>query len=110
MAFDPPTFRPRRPSIEVKPLRVGTLKDKQFERERGSSAARGYGSAWRKARIVYLSLNPLCVGCLQNGISTSANVVDHVTPHRGDAQLFWDQNNWQSLCASCHNRKTLSGL
>jgi 5-methylcytosine-specific restriction endonuclease McrA len=20
--------------------------------------------------------------------------------------IFWDSNNWQTLCVSCHNRKT----
>ncbi|WP_189426952.1 HNH endonuclease [Devosia pacifica] len=28
---------------------------------------------------------------------------DHITPHRGDDQLFWDRTNWQALCAHCHN-------
>lgn len=32
-----------------------------------------------------------------------ASVVDHITPHRGDYALFWDQANWQSLCAPHHN-------
>jgi len=35
-----------------------------------------------------------------------ATVVDHITPHKGDNDLFWDRANWQSLCESCHNRKT----
>lgn len=35
-----------------------------------------------------------------------AIVVDHVRPHRGDMVLFWDVANWQSLCLSCHNRKS----
>jgi 5-methylcytosine-specific restriction enzyme A len=38
-----------------------------------------------------------------------ATVVDHVTPWRTGGteaerhRLFWDQANWQPLCASCHN-------
>lgn len=28
---------------------------------------------------------------------------DHVTPHRGDERLFWDESNMQTLCAHCHN-------
>ena len=32
-----------------------------------------------------------------------AQVVDHVTPHRGNAGLFFDQSNWQSLCKQCHD-------
>ena len=37
-----------------------------------------------------------------------ATVVDHIIPHRGDQKLFWDQNNWQALCKSCHDKKTLT--
>ena len=29
-------------------------------------------------------------------------VADHKIPHRGDATLFWDENNLQCLCDSCH--------
>jgi 5-methylcytosine-specific restriction protein A len=24
-------------------------------------------------------------------------------PHKGDRALFWDRDNWQPLCTSCHN-------
>ncbi|GIV49880.1 MAG: hypothetical protein KatS3mg038_0401 [Candidatus Kapaibacterium sp.] len=77
---------------------------------RPSSAERGYGGSWRRAREKYLQANPLCVACLAAGKYTPATIVDHIIPHRGDARLFWDVNNWQSLCASCHSRKTRQGL
>lgn len=32
--------------------------------------------------------------------------VDHIIPHKGDPELFWDQDNWQSLCKPHHDRKT----
>ena len=35
-----------------------------------------------------------------------ATDVDHIVPHRGDARLLYDENNLQSLCKSCHSRKT----
>jgi len=35
-----------------------------------------------------------------------ATVVDHIEPHKGDEELFYDINNLQSLCKSCHDRKT----
>ena len=28
--------------------------------------------------------------------------LDHIIPHRGDRKLFWDRDNWQALCKSCH--------
>nr|WP_245411976.1 HNH endonuclease [Methylocella silvestris] len=42
--------------------------------------------------------------CEAKGKIEAAEVVDHVRPHRGDLQLFWDEANWQSLCAPCHDR------
>lgn len=72
--------------------------------ERASSAQRGYGGKWQKARAGWLKAHPLCVMCLARGETTPASVVDHITPHRGDWSLFWDSANWQSLCAPHHNR------
>lgn len=40
---------------------------------------------------------------MESEIITEANVVDHVRKHDGDAALFWDSNNLQSLCAPCHD-------
>lgn len=31
-------------------------------------------------------------------------VADHIKPHRGDEQLFWDRGNLQCLCKGCHDR------
>lgn len=52
--------------------------------------------------------HPLCVQCAKQGKYVRATVVDHIIPHRGDQKLFWDQNNWQALCKSCHDKKTLT--
>ena len=37
-------------------------------------------------------------------------LLDRVIPHRGDQNLFWDEDNWQALCKSCHDRKTGGGM
>lgn len=34
---------------------------------------------------------------------TAGSVVDHIEAHRGDMALFWDRNNWQTLCKPCHD-------
>lgn len=65
--------------------------------------ARLYGRRWTKARAQHLTDNPLCRFCLLQGKTVEAKVVDHVTPHRGDPVLFWDPENWQSLCTPCHD-------
>lgn len=89
-----------------------------------SSAERGYGHAWRKARAGYLLKKPFCVMCLdQMGVDRAlpveevvlacaardlalpaATVVDHIVPHHGSQSLFWDKSNWQPLCSMHHSR------
>ena len=76
---------------------------------KGSACRRGYGRQWRKARQRWLSEHPLCVVCQRVSKVTTATVVDHITPHRGNRDLFWTTTNWQSVCATCHNRKTGEG-
>jgi len=76
---------------------------------RGGAHVRGYDAKWRKARTLFLRQHPLCAECRRNGVLTPATVVDHIVPHRGDRTLFWDQKNWQPLCARHHNKKTGSG-
>ena len=81
-----------------------------YDALRGSAAERGYDRRWQKAREIYLRKHPLCVKCRAAGKLTPATVVDHIIPHRGNQQLFWDESNWQPLCENCHNKKTGSGL
>lgn len=69
----------------------------------GSSTKRGYGYKWQQARLVFLNANPLCLFCDREGRTTVATVVDHIVPHRGNMELFWDRSNWAALCASCHS-------
>ena len=63
-------------------------------------------SRWAKASRTFRERNPLCVHCLERGITTPATCVDHIIPHGYNWELFWDSNNWQSLCWSCHSKKT----
>lgn len=81
----------------------------QERQRRGTTAERGYGSKWQRARVVWLKENPLCVECGAAGKLTPATVVDHIVPHRGDQFLFWDSGNWQSLCKAHHDSKTGRG-
>ena len=80
------------------------------DRMRGGADARGNNAEWRRARKAFLQMHPLCVQCLKEGFIIPAMVVDHIIPHRGDQKLFWDEQNWQPLCKSCHDQKTGSGL
>lgn len=78
----------------------------QVESRRGTSAQRGYGYKWQKAREGYLREHPLCKRHEDRGDLVPATVVDHIKPHRGDMSLFWSRANWQPLCKPCHDLKT----
>lgn len=69
---------------------------------------RGYGREWQKARKFFLKRHPWCIRCKEKGRLVPATVVDHIKPHRGDPDLFWDEKNWQPLCKSCHDHKTMT--
>jgi 5-methylcytosine-specific restriction protein A len=84
---------------------------------RESSSARGYKWRWRNYRRAWLRAHPLCGDrvdgrstehseCAQAHRVSAATDVDHIAPHRGDEQLFWDARNHQSLCHACHSAKT----
>ena len=51
-----------------------------------------------------------CRECARNGIRTIATDVDHIRDHKGDWDLFTDRGNLQSLCHSCHSRKTAAEM
>lgn len=84
---------------EHAPLHIGEAK---------STKEKGYNRSWQKASKLYLASHPMCVRCLRKGKIVPATVVDHIIPHRGDQKLFWNKNNWQSLCKSCHDSKTMT--
>lgn len=74
---------------------------------RPSSAERGYGAEWRKARELVLRRdNWLCVPCRRAGRATPAAEVDHVVPkEEGGTDAH---ENLQSICRDCHTAKTAS--
>lgn len=79
--------------------------------KRTKSYSRRYecGKGWEKARLTYLGDHPLCVDCERNGRTTAATVVHHLIAHKGDPDLFWDQDNWEASCTACHNKRTARG-
>lgn len=76
------------------------------QRKRDSAAKRGYDRRWREESKAYLARHPWCEECMRQGRRTPATEVDHRIPHKGDRGLFWDRDNWQGLCHSCHSIKT----
>ena len=75
-----------------------------FERENSNSDF--YNSwPWRKFAKRFKQNNPVCIECLKLDLVIPVKVVDHTVPiNAGGAKL--DEANCQSLCESCHNRKS----
>jgi len=61
-------------------------------------------------RPAQLLREPFCRECARRGIRTLATDVDHIVDHKGDWVVFTDRNNLQSLCHTCHSRKTAREL
>jgi 5-methylcytosine-specific restriction protein A len=81
----------------------------QTEVKRESSTKRGYGYRWQQTSKGFLKAHPLCQcpNCKEGEIRLrKAEVVDHIKPHDGDMQLFWDRTNWQAMNKQCHDIKT----
>ena len=76
------------------------------EDRRGSARQRGYSPAWDRLAKAFLRANPLCALCSHDHRPVAAELVDHVTPIREAPDRIYDYSNLQSLCRSCHARKT----
>ncbi|WOC15400.1 HNH endonuclease [Pseudochrobactrum sp. MP213Fo] len=71
------------------------------DRARPSARTRGYDREWQRARHAWLVVHPSCVGCGQ-----PATLVDHIITIRNAPHRRLDPTNFQSMCSTCHGRKT----
>lgn len=64
-----------------------------------------YGSArWKQLRWQVCVRDLFtCQLCHRIAGRKGEAVADHKVPHRGNALLFWDENNVQTICKSCHD-------
>ena len=59
---------------------------------------------WAALRLtIFLRDMYQCRDCGKVEGNTSLLVCDHIIPHRGEAHLFWDEHNLQTLCKKCHD-------
>jgi 5-methylcytosine-specific restriction enzyme A len=83
-------------------------RQRNTDKRRGSANQRGYDADWRRLRDWHITNKPLCEICLLGGRVTGADHVDHIEPFHGkNDPLRLDPKNLQSLCKSCHSRKTV---
>lgn len=120
---------PRRPPKQnIKPRSLikqrRQAQNKAHDKKRGNARQRGYTTRWQKARLHHLAAEPLCRECLKESVINDGTkdtngrpqlsknkrglIVDHIRPHNGDMDLFWDPANWQTLCIPHHNSKKQS--
>lgn len=61
---------------------------------------------WKKLRLHYMKLHPLCEECAKKHKVTPAGQVHHKkSPFTNEGvnwELFLDPNNLESICAECH--------
>jgi 5-methylcytosine-specific restriction protein A len=96
MASRPPLFRPTARATRQEQSKV-------YDQRRGSARERGYNVRWEKARRTFLTRHPLCLGCEAVYRVEPAVIVDHVIPHGGDSNRFWDTSHWQGCCKWHHD-------
>lgn len=83
-------------------------------------AARRESAAWHDwynlpiwtddLRPTQLLREPFCRECARQGKRVRATDVDHIVDHKGVWERFIDRSNLESLCHSCHSRKTMLDL
>ena len=82
------------------------LHPKQPWGKRPDAAKRLRGRHLQKARARLFAEHPLCVKCLERGLSRPSTQRDHVIPlAEGGAD---DDSNVQALCDQCHDEKSLA--
>lgn len=65
---------------------------------------------WKRLRQLVLHRDQhLCQQCLKSGRREFGNEIDHILPWSERDDLFYSQDNLQTLCSVCHGRKTAEG-
>lgn len=99
---------PRKPARHAPPHRLGKrARLRAHGLPRGSAASRGYGQRWRRLARMQLMRQPLCADPfgVHAGRPVRGAHVDHIVPRQAGGTDALE--NLQTLCASCHSRKTV---
>lgn len=61
---------------------------------------------WQDIRRIKLNNSPFCEECMKNGKVVLGKIVDHIVPIKQGGAPY-DLSNLQTLCWSCHSRKSI---
>lgn len=98
---------PKKPRTHRPPGYKGptVTKREAARKQREKPGGAWYNTArWKKLRAIVLAASPYCTRCEADGIVTPSDTVNHRVPHKGDFELFWDMENLEAVCKSCHSR------
>lgn len=82
---------------------------KYYDKKRRNKTSQGFyhSTDWKRTRKAVLARdNYLCTNHTVHHRPTEAYAVDHIVPLSVDWSRRFDLSNLQSLCLSCHTRKT----
>jgi 5-methylcytosine-specific restriction protein A len=88
------TIRMLRPSVSTFGGNAGN---------RPGASGRGYDARWKAAAAKFKRAHPFCLGCAALNRKVATEVVDHVVPHMGDQEVFWNKAMWQPSCRWHHD-------
>jgi 5-methylcytosine-specific restriction endonuclease McrA len=95
---------PSRPPVHRPPgWQPFEARKQSYERQRGTSTARGYDAAWRKLRSQFLQQHP---ACSHPGCTLPATDVDHIVSIRDRPDLRLDWSNLRPYCHAHHSART----
>ncbi|MEO3387336.1 HNH endonuclease [Mesorhizobium sp. CAU 1741] len=103
-----------KPRLEGASSRVGQSPRDERERDLHRSTSNAWRSWYKTARWQKLRLRIIerdVYTCQRTGIilvgkhpAPDSPVVDHITPHRGNEALFWDETNLHTVSKAYHDR------
>ena len=75
------------------------------DRHNNATVKQYHTPRWRRLRKQILMSEPLCRLCAAKGITTAAQMIDHIEPVRQGGEFF-ELRNLQPLCNKCHAIKS----
>lgn len=91
-------------ACEAKAKATNREKTRRYDKARGTTSERGYGTDWQKVRAVQLKQFPVCQcdRCREMGRVKPADTVHHIQSVERAPELRLDPDNLKSMAWECH--------